>query len=183
MHALKTIMDASACGKKCGNGVPSNFRPTTTTASWVQWAKNATVMNITNSINFELWTIKVKTENRIFSLFALYLFLDNLKLAFSKSNSGNFTLAGIASDVYFLYSARRQQRTGLVKSFKAWKTLQSNLTHQRNIGGAPTNYRRRRRADQNKSAAAPTNCRRWRRGAADAVLYWKLFLRTDTIAE
>src|SRR6218665_1278570 len=36
----------------------------------------------------------------------------------------------------------------------------------------PTNYRRRRRADQQKSAAAPTNCRR-RRGAAGARLYLK----------
>src|SRR6218665_1241297 len=44
------------------------------------------------------------------------------------------------------------------------------LLHSNNgIGGAPTNYRRRR-ADQQKSAAAPTNCRR-RRGAAGPRLY------------
>jgi len=35
---------------------------------------------------------------------------------------------------------------------------------------APTNYRRQRRADQQKSAAAPTNCRRRLRGAAGARL-------------
>jgi len=34
---------------------------------------------------------------------------------------------------------------------------QNNETHQHGIGGAPTNYRRRRRAYHQKSAAAPTN--------------------------
>src|SRR6218665_699231 len=56
------------------------------------------------------------------------------------------------------------------KSSKISKKLRSN----NGIDGAPTNYRRRRRADQQKPAAAPTNCRRRRRGTAGAQLYPQL---------
>src|SRR6218665_3062118 len=78
-----------------------------------------------------------------------------------------WTIKGERCLAYF-YFAWRQQR--VVKSFKARKMLQSNLTHQCGIGGAQKNYRRRR-ADHHKSAAvAPTNCQR-PRGAGGAGVY------------
>ena len=120
----------------------------------VLWAKNATVMIVTNI----LINLNFKSKKPIYQYFS------------RESNSAILILAPWHElmDVNFYFALFCT--VFIAKSCKGWKMQQNNWIHQRSIGGAPTNYQRRRRADHQKStASAPTIWRRRRRSLRRAL--------------